>query len=188
MSQKLAMDFHTHDLFAPPGAAIINLPFAWTLNPTAFSPRQGCMYSVGVHPWWTARVEDLPRLLDGVRQLLGHPQVVSLGECGLDALQGADDSTQEQVFMQQAAWAEELDKPVTLHVVRRFDRILFLHKKLNPSVRWTVHGFRGKAVLARQLLAAGLDLSFGPYRNEEAWLATPPERRHTETDADYKML
>lgn len=179
------MDFHTHDLSSPPGEAIINLPLSWTLNPAEFHPRPMCLYSVGVHPWWTARRDELPRLLEGVRLLLGHRQVVALGECGLDALRGADEATQERIFMQQAAWAEEVGKPVTLHVVRRYDRILLMHKTLRPSVRWTVHGFRGKAALARQLLAAGFDLSFGPRRNEEAWLITPPGRRHEETDGEY---
>ena len=112
------------------------------------------------------------------------PEVVQVGECGLDRLRGADLDTQCAVFAAQVALAEQHRLPLTLHVVRAFDVILRLHKQLRPTTRWTIHGFRGKPALAQQLLDAGFDLSFGPKHNTASWAATPPDRRHCETDSE----
>ena len=180
----LPFDFHTHHLDAPAGRAIINLPQEWLLHPEQFNPRSGALYSAGIHPWWTENPDEVAQMLHVLPNLLQHPQVVALGECGLDALRGAPLDLQEEIFCRQIAWAEKLQLPVTLHVVRTFDRMLRLHKTLHPTTCWTVHGFRGKAALAQQLLHAGFDLSFGIRRNEEAYALTPPERRHDETDDD----
>ena len=180
------MDFHTHNLNAPPGSAIVNLPVEALLAPDSFRVVPGGLYSAGIHPWWTTT--DLRQLWEGFLSWLDHPQVVAVGECGLDKLQGADMGLQEQVFIRQLAMAEERQLPVTVHCVKAYDRLLALKKSLHPSVQWTVHGFRGKPELARQLLSAGLDLSFGRRRNAESWALTPVNRRHEETDDDFADL
>lgn len=175
-------DFHTHNLLAPPGTAIVNLPEEWTLRPDLFRPQPGALYSAGIHPWWTVDAERTRRMVDALPRLLEHPQVVRVGECGLDKLCGAPLQTQIEVFEAQAAMAEAFGLPMTLHIVRAFDVLLRLKKQLRPTVRWTVHGFRGGPALARQLLAAGLDLSFGLRFNAAAYDLTPAERRWRETD------
>lgn len=177
------MDFHTHHLLAPAGQAIVNVPRRWLLCPADFQPVTGGLYSAGIHPWWTAAPE-VEVLFAGLETLLTHPQVVAVGECGLDLLRGAAPAVQEALFVRQAELAERHRLPVTVHCVRAFDRLLRLHKELRPAMRWTVHGFRGRPALARQLLAAGLDLSFGPRHNAESLALTPPERRHYETDGE----
>ena len=179
------MDFHTHNLLAPAGEAVINIPMEWTLRPEQFRPRAGALYSAGIHPWWTADDAATLRMLHALPLLLRHPQVVAVGECGIDLLRGARLERQEVVLREQLALAEQLQMPVTLHIVRAFDRLLRLRKELRPTLRWTVHGFRGRPALARQLLDAGLDLSFGRRRNEASFLLTPPDRRHEETDDDF---
>ena len=175
-------DFHTHNLLAPPGTAIVNLPEEWTLRPDLFRPQPGALYSAGIHPWWTVDAERTRRMVDALPRLLEHPQVVRVGECGLDKLCGAPLQTQIEVFEAQATMAEAFGLPMTLHIVRAFDVLLRLKKQLRPTVRWTVHGFRGGPALARQLLAAGLDLSFGLRFNAAAYDLTPAERRWRETD------
>lgn len=175
-------DFHTHNLQAAAGKAIINLPPEWTENPEAFCPRQGALYSAGIHPWWTADPERAERMLSALPHLLRHPQVVAVGECGIDLLRGAAADEQERIFAAQVRLAEEMQLPVTLHIVRAFDRLLRLHKVLRPTTVWTVHGFRGNPTLASQLLTAGIDLSFGVKFNAESFDLTPKERRHLETD------
>ena len=176
------MDFHTHNLLATD--AIINVPKEWLLCPKQFTPRAEAIYSVGIHPWWTIDKVETERMLYNLPQLLQHSQVVALGECGLDALQGASLEEQERIFIAQIAFAEKFRLPVTLHIVRSFDRLLRLKKLLNPTTQWTVHGFRGKPALAQQLLRAGLDLSFGAHFNPQIYELTPPARRHRETDDD----
>lgn len=185
-THKETMDFHTHNLLAPAGKAIINLPEEALRFPAAFALREGALYSAGVHPWWTDSQARAEADLKGVRQWLSHPQVVAIGECGIDRMQGGEPDVQEMVLRKQLAWAEEARLPVTLHIVRAFDMLLRLHKELRPRVKWTVHGFRGKPALAKQLLDAGLDLSFGLHYNENSFRLTPPERRLHETDENGK--
>lgn len=43
-------DFHTHNLLAPPGTAIVNLPEEWTLRPDLFRPQPGALYSAAFTP------------------------------------------------------------------------------------------------------------------------------------------
>ena len=176
-------DFHTHRLDAPAGEAIICLPAEVMRCPEAFEPREGALYAAGVHPWATADEADARVQLQGLPRLLAHPQVVMLGECGLDRLRGGAEAFQLEIFEAQIALAEHFGLPVTLHVVRAWDALLRLHNSLRPSTQWTVHGFRGKPALARQLLDAGIDLSFGAQFNLESYSLTPPERRHRESDA-----
>lgn len=177
-------DFHTHDLTAPAGRAVINLPADWTLHPSHFAARAGCLYSAGVHPWWTADEGAAAEMLRRLPALLRHPQVVAVGECGLDMLRGAPPDVQEEVLHAQVLMAEEAGLPVTLHIVKAYDRLLRLRKVWRPTTRWTVHGFRGKAPLAVQLLRAGIDLSFGRYYDDAAYALTPPARRHRESDSE----
>lgn len=173
-------DFHTHDLSAPPGRAVVSLPRGVLLCAADFVPRPGVLYSAGIHPWWTCG--DTGPLFKGLEQLLERGVAVAVGECGLDRLRGAGLDVQQEIFGRQIALAERYALPVTVHCVRAFDVLLAMHKRLRPSTRWTVHGFRGRPALARQLLAAGLDLSFGPHRHPGSFALTPPSRRHLETD------
>lgn len=173
-------DFHTHDLSAPPGSAIVNLPRGVLLCAADFIPRSGALYSAGIHPWWTCG--DTEPLFEGLERLLERGVAVAVGECGLDCLRGAGIDVQREIFRRQVVLAERYALPVTVHCVRAFDVLLAMHKRLRPSTRWTVHGFRGRPALARQLLAAGLDLSFGPRFHSGSFALTPPSRRHLETD------
>lgn len=177
-------DFHTHRLDTPPGSGIVCLPQPILLRQTSWRPHQAGLYAAGIHPWWTAAPDfDLPLHLSALEHWLSQPQVVQLGECGLDRIRGAEMERQIDIFEQQVRLSEDFQKGMTLHIVRAFDLLLQLHKRLRPQQRWTVHGFRGGETLARQLLSAGLDLSFGTHYNEAAFQATPLERRHRETDA-----
>ena len=174
------MNFHTHDLNAPM-PAIINMPLEWLRNPAAASLRAEGAYSVGIHPWWTAETawEDLQ---EGFYFWAAHPQVVRIGECGLDKLKGATIDVQEQAFLMHVKLSEQLQKPLIIHCVKAFDRLLALHKQLRPTQRWAIHGFRGKPEQAQQLLASGFDISFGEHYNEAAYALCPPARRFRETD------
>ena len=173
-------DFHTHNLLAPEGKAIINLPEEALLNPAAFQLRPHCLYSAGIHPWWTS--SDTEQHFSGLYLWAQHPQVVAIGECGLDKLQGGRLPHQQEVFERQIALAEAVGKPMTVHCVKSFDLLLSIYRRLRPQTTWTIHGFRGKPELAQTLLRAGMNLSFGKHYNEESFALTPIHRRHQESD------
>lgn len=172
-------DFHTHRLDAPPGQAVVSLSEEIVASPQLFRPTGPVACSVGVHPWWCGEGDE--RLWEGVVALSVHPQVVAIGECGFDRLRGAL-SRQREMFVRHIRLSEELRLPLVVHCVRAFDLLLAARKELRPTLPWTVHGFRGKPALARQLLAAGLDLSFGPRFNPESVRLCPSSRLHIETD------
>lgn len=174
------MDFHTHNLLAAM-PAIINMPRAWMINPQEAELRTDATYSVGVHPWWT-NDKEIEKIISGLYHWAEHPQVIRIGECGIDKLKGAPIAEQEKIFTLHIELSEKLQKPLTIHCVKAFERLLALHKQLHPAQRWAIHGFRGKPNLAQQLLSAGFDLSFGALYNTESFNLCPHECRFQETD------
>lgn len=176
----LLADFHTHHLDAPAGATI-NLPPHVLDAPDSWKPRPGLSYSVGIHPWNVMPGTPINRWLQSLEQLASRPEVTAVGECGLDRLRG-DFALQQDVFRKQALLAERFHKPLIIHCVKAQAELLRFHKELHLHVQWTVHGFRGNASAARQLLAAGFDLSFSRHFQPEAVRACPPDRLHIETD------
>lgn len=177
-------DFHTHNLAAAPGTAIVNIPREALLAPSNFSLAEGGMYSVGIHPWWTESEEEIALMWENVETWAKNEQIVAIGECGFDRLRGNLEA-QQRLFLLHVRLSEHLEKPLTIHCVRAFDLLLAAKKELKPRMTWTVHGFRGRPTLARQLLDAGFDLSFGTRYNPESFRITPPSRRHTETDDNF---
>ena len=115
-------------------------------------------YSVGIHPWSTTGIpsEDTWRQLEA---LAADPRTVAIGETGMDRRRGGDTDLQETVFLRHAALAEAVGKPLIIHCVGRYGRLIDLHRSLQPTQQWVVHGFAGKPELARQLMAAGIAIS-----------------------------
>lgn len=166
------MDRHTHNPLA--NDAIINLPRLGSPS------RPEALYSVGWHPWWSGPVDWA--WIESVAQ---HPQVVQIGECGLDRQRGAAPLAEQlNITARHAQLAEELGKPLLLHIVGAWSEIIALRRRMRPSQPWIIHGFRGKPALARQLLEAGFDLSLGRKFNPDVLPLIPPERLHRESDDD----
>lgn len=110
------------------------------------------------------------------------PEVVAIGETGLDSLRGSSLDVQTALLRRHALLAESVGKPLILHVVRRWDEIIALKKELKPTVKWIIHGFRGGARQARSLVDAGFYLSVGEHFNPDAIRDIPSDRLYTETD------
>ena len=138
-------------------------------------------YSVGLHPWYIDK-----SLMPEVRRLASLPFVVAIGETGLDrnTVNDQDDlSIQKEIFTEHILISEEVKKPLIIHCVKAWDELLHIRKTTKPLMPWIIHGFRGNAILATQLLNAGLYLSFGINHNIEALKAAWDKGRlFTETD------
>ena len=165
------IDIHTH--IERPGA-IVNA------SPGTFCPKPGLLYSIGIHPWDsdTATANDIALL----EKLAIHPQVVMIGETGLDKLRGAPLAIQIEMMQRHITLSETLGKPLVVHCVRSAGELLGLRRSLNPSQPWIFHGFRGGAAQAMQLLAAGIVPSYGARHQKEAVAITPVNRLLAETD------
>ena len=64
--------------------------------------------------------------------------------------------------------AESVCKPVILHCVKGVDEILKVKNEIRPVQRWIMHGFRGGAEQASQLIGKGVELSFGLHHDADA--------------------
>lgn len=179
------LDFHTHQT-----ASIGGIRNFTQIEKNEFdSYQQSC--SVGLHPWWLT-ADALPADLLWLEQALQRPNVVLLGECGLDSVRyAADLSTQQRALWAQMQLANRYQKPMIIHCVRQFERLLHLRQKhqAHTPTAMVIHGFRHKISLLQQLLAAGCYVSFGAAISEQhlttavrALQATPLDRLFLETD------
>lgn len=103
---NIPVDIHTHRLPQVPGTAIANC------YPETFSPQSGGWYSVGIHPWHIGRSGGehsgaegaVASRVCGLEELVRHPQVLAVGEAGLDKLADAPMDLQVEVFRARHVW------------------------------------------------------------------------------------
>lgn len=165
-------DIHTHR--ADACEAVISV------NPWEFCPMDGLCYSVGIHPWQVGRATEAD--FDRLAECATSGNVLMIGECGIDKLRGGDLPMQMSVLERHIALSEQVCKPLVLHCVRASNELCRLRRVLRPRMPWVVHGFRGNARVAGQLLDAGFYLSYGERFNPEALAITPADRLLAETD------
>lgn len=118
----------------------------------------GIEYSCGAHPWYITG-DNIDIMIGKVKEYASLPHVIALGEAGFDRLRGPDKMLQEKAFIEQVEISEELRKPLFIHCVKAWDELLGSYKKIQPEMKWIIHGFRGKTDLAEQLLGKGFYLS-----------------------------
>lgn len=161
------IDIHTHqDLSAADVIAVRNYDF--DMMPIGLA-------SIGVHPWQSVIINSdadfISRSMKEVEKKCRMPQIVMIGETGLDALKGADMDIQKELFMRHINLSEKLGKPLIIHCVKAAEEILSIHKQLHPTQQWLIHGYRKKEQLAKQFLQQGIALSFGSHFDAEAMKA-----------------
>lgn len=176
-------DQHTHNPNSLPGTAIVNLPMQVLTDLENFHPASGQLYSAGIFPLYQG---DWDQAFQNLRKLIKHPQVVALGECGLDKRSNIPFLKQQIFFEAQMILAKHNEKSLIIHCVRAWSELLLFNRLHPAEQRRVVHGFRGKPELAHQLIKAGFYLSFGPLFNTDSLRRCPPERRLMETD-DSKL-
>ena len=123
-----------------------------------------CFYEMmGLHP--TSVGVDYQVALEKTRDcLFSHPtRYVAVGEIGLDFYWDRTyEVEQENVFRQQLRWAEELDKPVTLHIRSAYDRLFdILFERNACHTIGVLHCFSGTLSQAFQAIEMGFRLGIG---------------------------
>lgn len=186
----MLLDFHTH---SPRERAIVNAS-PWEL-PQLVAAHPDALFSVGIHPWELPRLEVQGGALEAEVARLEEcallPQVVAIGETGLDALRGGPMEAQMALLRRHIALSERVGKPLVLHVVRTGHMVMQLRRELGRKVEqpWVWHGFRGNATQARQFLAfEHTYISVGERFNAEAVEAVPLSRLVTETDESLRTV
>ncbi|KFK92892.1 MULTISPECIES: 3'-5' ssDNA/RNA exonuclease TatD [unclassified Serratia (in: enterobacteria)] len=154
-----------------------------------------CWSTAGVHPHhassWNAEVAQQ------IRQLALRPEVVAIGECGLDFNRNfSTPAEQEAAFSAQLALAAELNMPVFLHCREahaRFAALLMPWLDKLPAA--VVHCFTGTEDELVGCLALGLSIGITGWVCDErrglelrALLPKiPADRLLLETDAPYLL-
>lgn len=124
-------------------------------------------YSVGIHPWdVTAQRKSLQ--FEYLFEIAHLPQVLAIGEAGLDKKQLTPLAFQQTIFELQIKLAETVQKPLLIHCVKAWSELIAIKKQLRPTQPWIIHGYRGNVVLAQQLLKHGFYLSYTNYYNSDA--------------------
>lgn len=177
MKKRIPINIHTHLELQQPGEAIVNCFLQ------QYYPKRRGWYSVGIHPW-DVTDRDITGIVsrgcfDAAVQI---PQVVAVGEAGLDKLASAPMPLQMEVFQFQAECAMCHGKPLIIHLVQAMDELLKIKRKVKPTNPWIIHGFRGKPEMAQQCLRHHIYLSFGEHYNEEAMRIVPADKFFMETD------
>ena len=170
----LCLDIHTHHP-APQPLGVISA----TMD--NFSPVEGQLYSVGIHPWDTNTMPGLAEW-EKFENIVSLPCVVAIGECGIDKTKGGLLFKQMLIFNRQIELSEKLGKPLIIHDVKAHDIIVGLRKDTEVKQNWVVHGFRGKPTVAKMLTDTGIYLSFGEKYNPAAFPMVPMDKILAETD------
>lgn len=153
----------------------------------------GLYATAGVHPHHAKDVTaGTPAELRG---LLENPQVVAVGECGLDYFRNfSPQDVQREVFEMQLSLAEACRKPVFLHQRDAHADFMTLLRTHRPHLsKAVVHCFTGDAAELKDYLALDCHIGItgwicderrGLHLRECVGLI-PPDRLMLETDAPY---
>lgn len=142
-------------------------------------------FSVGIHPW---EAGDGGLDLALLERWIQQPNCLAVGESGLDKLRGPVLEVQIRWLMAQAQLAMSHSKPMIIHCVRYWNELITIRRKFPEVPAWIIHGFRGKAELAAQLVRHGFYLAFGTALMEESaalaevFAQVPVNRLFLETD------
>ena len=150
------IDIHTH--FAKTDVNLIQIV---NLDLNQSSPDHG-YYSYGIHPWALDNADfQEEKALQTLEEKLKLPQVLALGEAGLDKMHKVSFERQIELFERQIDLSEALQKPMILHDVKSHNEIIALRKKHKAVQPWILHGFNGTEQDIQQLTSQGLYLSVG---------------------------
>ena len=149
--------------------------------------------SLGLHPWFApAAPPDWRKELARLSQASG----VAVGECGLDRWKpDLPYEGQEQAFVTQMRLAAELDRPLSIHCLRAWGRMLeLLEKGPRPARGFLLHSYGGSAEMVDRFAALGAYFSFPgafarekKHRQRAAFERVPADRLLIETDAPDQM-
>lgn len=165
--------------------------------------KYGQVYAcIGVHP-----VDNPTRGWDeeGFEELVKHPKVVAIGECGLDFFHSdkeKDFERQKSLFLTQIHFATKHGKPIMIHARDSYAEILDILEPIakeaeGPStssgqvnLRGNAHFFAGDVETARRFLNIGFTLSFTGVITftrdyDEVVRSVPLDMLHAETDAPW---
>jgi len=150
--------------------------------------------SIGLHPWY---VKERSSVWPAKLQACLNSGTCAVGEIGLDHwIEGFDSVTQEEVFVQQLDLASTINRPVSIHCLKAWGRLLeILKAEKRPEVGFLLHSYGGPAEMVRSFADLGGYFSMSGYfahprkaRQREVFRRVPGDRLLFETDAPDMAL
>lgn len=168
-------DFHHHKKNIPNGIYNLNIEQIPLDVP----------YSIGIHPK-DIDVNNLDNQFKWMRNMISE-NCFAIGECGLDSFAETEEKIQEEVFLRQIRFANEVKKPIIIHCVRKFYEVISFKKYAEQPM--IIHGFNKKERIAEDLLKNNFYLSFGKavlynLSLQNTLKITPLDKIFLETDND----
>jgi TatD DNase family protein len=147
--------------------------------------------SVGIHPNYCA--EAAPGDLEQLASLAALPEVVAVGESGLDFHRNyAPPEMQERFFRDHVRLSCSAGKPLVIHARKADEEVLRILKDEAKLVHGVRHCFDSSPSVAAAYLDMGLHLAFGGLVTREGYkrvkaaaAAVPANRLLLETDCPY---
>lgn len=148
----------------------------------------------GIHPEYAA---SMPSVADMIKRLSAHPNILAVGECGLDYHYNSDTKEiQRSTFWRQIEIASQLKKPLIIHAREADEDIISILDRANRSGLLTaggvLHCFTGTQKLADKALDIGFYISASgviTFKNAEdirsVFKTVPLDRLLLETDSPY---
>jgi TatD DNase family protein len=151
------IDIHTHNLHQINSMSIINL-FAHSVNPDLLHTRK--YYSIGLHPWHFNE-ETLEVYEANILNNLVHPNIIAIGEVGLDRSIVTPLEIQKEIFFNHITISENNKLPLIIHCVKAFNDLIELRKISKSKQPWIIHGYHGNIDVTKQLLNYNFYFSYG---------------------------
>lgn len=139
--------------------------------------------AVGIHP---QEIGDDINLLEALAK---NPNIIAIGECGLEFVDEVDKKKQELYFRKQIEVAQKYNKPLIIHARKAMDEVI---KILNEykDLRGVIHCYSGGKKRVKKVLALSGDWLFGFDGNityevglSEVVKSIPRDRILAETDS-----
>ena len=154
---------------------------------TLAEAHEGVWATAGVHP------HEASSGLDGLESLIGRPEVVAVGEAGLDYhYDHSPRGVQREVFAAQVELANRHDLPLVVHSRSAWDDTLAVLDHEGMPSRTVMHCFTGGPDEAEECLRRGAVLSFSgivtfakALEVRDAARACPLDRLLVETDSPF---
>ncbi|WP_447044169.1 TatD family hydrolase [Vreelandella sp. H-I2] len=122
--------------------------------------REDTSVCLGLHPYFIDQHQESDvEALD--QQLSEHPELVALGECGIDARFTDTLDAQWRYFDAQLKLAKRHSLPVVVHCVHANDKVAKRLRQLELPQAGLIHAFSGSIEQATKFLDLGFKLGLG---------------------------
>jgi TatD DNase family protein len=168
----------------------------WAAEIAAGHP--GVHAAVALHPNEAPRLDATPGELDAalaeIEKLASLPQVLAVGESGLDYFRTGEDgvAAQQRSFREHIAIAKRQDRTLVIHDRDAHADVLRILQEEGAPERTVFHCYSGDAEMAQLCAAKGYFMSFAgnvTFKNaqplRDALAAAPAELLLVETDAPF---